>query len=108
MAIFIGVLPSGRFAGCFDDVVPLGEEPVEGEVRHREIPGRFARRGSGGEVGGEPLQGMGQRDHVGAHHAGLGGTTSGAIVDATATTGIPRYMASTRDRPSDVHRAVWT
>src|SRR5215218_6070992 len=34
------------------------------------------------------------------------GTTSGAMVELTDTTGMPRYMASINERPNDVHRAV--
>src|SRR5690606_23516769 len=44
-----------------DDLIPLSEEAVEGEVGHREVAGSLARGAGLGEVGGEPLQCVRQR-----------------------------------------------
>lgn len=72
----------------------------------RIVAGRLADHLGQVAVGDQPAQRRPQGVHVGADDARLGGTTSGAMVDATATTGMPRNMASSSDKPSDVQRAV--
>lgn len=71
----------------------------------RMVAGRLADHLGQVAVGDQPAQRRPQGVHVGADDA-ASGTTSGAMVDATATTGMPRNMASNSDNPSDVQRAV--
>ena len=66
----------------------------------RHVALRAGEAGVGGKGAGRRREGV----HVGGDEAGAGGTASGAAVAASARTGMPMVIASSRARPRLVQR----